>query len=265
MITAGMPPATTHYRRISMTTQLAPDRLGLPPPLDLDLVDAGRTTGWIADDAVGFRGFRDETEAAHAASVAYRAIARRLARTQGMRTVPVGIEPLAIQRVEGKEMILASGRPIAALVRPGPESRSGVDSFGFEVPIPTPVTELEARAMAYLMYRTLRKSGIRWALWRPDAARVAETSTARASVATATDVAETINVGTHDEVERPNEATWKPLVTTARAPTDPTRTLAVLALAGAAIFAAGVNPLVTIPLAVVALAAVMLLRSRRLR
>ena len=46
-----------------MTTQLAPDRLALPPPLALDLVDAGRTTGWIADNAVGFRGFGDETEA----------------------------------------------------------------------------------------------------------------------------------------------------------------------------------------------------------
>ena len=55
-----------------MTTQLAPDRLALPPPLDLDLVDAGRAAGWIADNAVGFRGFGDETEAAHAAWVAHR-------------------------------------------------------------------------------------------------------------------------------------------------------------------------------------------------
>ena len=44
-----------------MTTQLALDRLALPPPLDLTLVDADRTTGWIADNAVGFRGFGDET------------------------------------------------------------------------------------------------------------------------------------------------------------------------------------------------------------
>ena len=150
-----------------MTTQLAPDRLALPPPLDLDLVDAGRAAGWIAGNTVGFRGFDDETEAAHAAWVAHRTIARRLARTHGMRPVPVDIEPLAIQRVEAKEMILASGRPIAALVRPGPDSRSGVDSFGFELLIPTPISELEVRAMAYLVYRTLRKSGIRWAMWRP--------------------------------------------------------------------------------------------------
>ena len=156
----GMPAeydGLNQIRTISMTTQLAPDRLALPPPLDLDLVDAGRTTGWIADNAVGFRGFGDETEATHAAWVAHRTLARRLARTHGIRPVPVDIEPLAIQRVEGKEMILASGRPVAALLRPGPDSRSGVDSFGFEFLIPTPITELEVRAMAYLINRTLRK------------------------------------------------------------------------------------------------------------
>ena len=31
-----------------MTTQLAPDRIALRPALDLDLVDAGRVTGWMA-------------------------------------------------------------------------------------------------------------------------------------------------------------------------------------------------------------------------
>jgi hypothetical protein len=142
-----------------MTTQLAPDRLALPPPLDLGLVDAGRTPGWIADTAVGFRGFGDETEAAHAAWVAHRTIARRLARTHGKRPVPVDIEPLAIQRIEAREMILASGRPIAALVRPRPASRSGVDSFGFELLIPTPTSELQVRAMAYLIYRTTAQVG----------------------------------------------------------------------------------------------------------
>jgi len=162
-----------------MTMQLAPDRFALPPPLDLDLVDAGRSTGWIADNAVGFRGFSDETETAHAAWVAYRVLARRLARTHGTRPVPADIEPLAIQRVDGKELILASGRPIATLVRPGSDSRSGADSFAFELLIPPPITELEARALAYLMYRTLRKSGIRWAMWRPDAPRVGEASTAQ--------------------------------------------------------------------------------------
>ena len=249
-----------------MTTQLAPDRLALPPPFDLDLVDAGHTTGWIADNAIGFRGFGDETEATHAAWIAHRTIARRLARTHGMRPVPVDIEPLAIQRIEGKEMILASGRPIAALVRPGPDSRSGVDSFGFEFLIPTPITGLEVRAMAYLIYRTLRKSGIRWALWRSDAPRVAGASTAQTSAETATDATENVRAETNGDTERPNRVAGKPLaVPTRRASTDLATVLAVLPLAAAAVFAVGVAPFVTIPLAAALVAAVMLLRSRRLR
>ena len=249
-----------------MTTQLAPDRLALPSPLDLDLVDAGRTTGWIASDAVGFRGFGDETEAAHAAWVAHRTVARRLARTHQMRPAPVDIEPLAIQRAEAKEMILASGRPIAALVRPGPDSRSGVDSFGFELRIPAPVTELEARALAYLIYRTLRKSGIRWAMWRPDAPRVAEASTAQTSVDTATDATENIDPETYDVTERRNRSARR-----RRASTGLTRVaLKVLPVAAAALLAVGVASFLTMPLAVVLLTGmgaggVMLLRSRRLR
>src|SRR4029079_16951646 len=138
-----------------MTEQLVPNRLDLPPPIDLTLVDADRVAGWIAGNAVGFRGFRDETEATHGAWVTRRTLARRLARTHGTRPVPVDIEPLALQHVEGKEGILASGKPIADLSRPGPDSRSA-DSFGFELSIPPPTTELQLRAMAYLMYRTLR-------------------------------------------------------------------------------------------------------------
>ena len=257
-----------------MTTQLVPDRLALPPPLELDLVDAGRTTGWIANNAVGFRGFADETETAHAAWVAHRTIARRLARTHGMRPVPVDTEPLAIQRVEDKEMILASGRPIATLVRPGPDTRSGVDSFGFELLIPAPITELEARALAYLVYRTLRKSGIRWALWRSDAPRVAEASTAETSADTTTGAAKNVDAETNGIAERPDPAARKVLaVPTQRALSGPTRVaLAVLALA-AAVLAVGVAPFETIPLAplvAVLLAGmgaggVMLLRRRRLR
>jgi len=247
-----------------MTMQLAPDRLALPPPLDFELVDAGRTTGWIADNAVGFRGFGDETEAAHAAWVAHRAIARRLARTHGMRPVPVDIEPLAIQRVDGKDMILASGRPIATLVRPGSDSRSGADSFGFELLIPTPITELEARALAYLTYRTLRKSGIRWALWRPDATRVAEASTAQTSVDTPTDATESVDAETSASERFIRTAGRLLAVARPRAAPDLVTVLAVLPLAAAAVLAVGVAPFVTIPMAVL-LAAVMLLRSRRLR
>jgi hypothetical protein len=176
----------------------------------------------------------------------------------------VDIEPLAIHRVEGKEMILASGRPIATLVRPGDVSGTAVDSFGFEIVIPTPVTELEARAIAYLIYRTMRKSGIRWAMWRPDAPRVAEPSTARASVDAAADATESVGGETGDS-ERLTSAPRSLLAVSApRTWPDLTTALAVLSLAAAGILAVGVAPVVTIPLAAVLLGAVVLLRSTRL-
>lgn len=177
-----------------MTTQAVPDRLSLPPPLELDLVDAGHRIGWIAGDVVGFRGFADETEAAHAAWIAHRTLLRRLARTHGTRPVPIDIEPLTLGRTDDKEAILASDRWIGNLVRPGADSRSGVDSFGFELTLPSPTTELQARALAYLVYRTLRKSGVRWAMWRPAARRaatVARSSVEAAREVTRKDVAET--------------------------------------------------------------------------
>src|SRR3954467_1061033 len=105
-----------------MTTQLLTNRLALPPPPDLALLDGERRVGWIIRDAIGFRGFADETEAAHAAWVSYRALSRRLGRPHGPRPTPIDTEPLALRRHGDAELILASGRPIATLVRPGAES-----------------------------------------------------------------------------------------------------------------------------------------------
>jgi hypothetical protein len=150
-----------------VTTKPSPDRLGLPPPREFDLMDGGRVVGWVATDVVGFRGFADEAEAAHAAWVAYRTLARRLARTHGIRPLPIDIEPITLEHRGHDEIVISGGRKIATLVRPGVASRSGSDTFGFEIRVPAPADELQLRAMAYLMYRTLRKSGLRWALWQP--------------------------------------------------------------------------------------------------
>lgn len=152
--------------RNHVTTKPSPDRLGLPPPRESDLMDGGRVVGWVATDVVGFRGFADEAEAAHAAWVAYRTLARRLARTHGIRPLPIDIEPITLEHRGHDEIVISGGRKIATLVRPGVASLSGADSFGFEIRVPAPASELQVRAMAYLMYRTLRKSGVRWALWQ---------------------------------------------------------------------------------------------------
>jgi hypothetical protein len=147
--------------------QLAPTLMSLPPPTRLDLVDAQRTVGWITGHALGFHGFSDEREAANAAWVAYRTVSRRLARSWGTRPIPIDVELLTLARHGNREIILASGRPAAELVRPGVDSPSGPDSFGLEILVPPIVEESMMRDLTRLAYRALRKSGIRWAMWRP--------------------------------------------------------------------------------------------------
>lgn len=150
-----------------MTTQLAPNSMSLPPPRrDLDLFDGTRLVGWVNGTAIGFRGFANENEAAGAAWVAHRTLARRLARRHGGAMPPVDVEPLSIARDDDRVIIRASGRPIATLVLPGAESPSGPESFGFEIQVPPAAAdELSVRSLAHRIYRTLRKSGARWAMW----------------------------------------------------------------------------------------------------
>ena len=181
-----------------MTMQQRHHTLAQPPPFEMDLVDADRVVGWIRANVIGFRGFGDETEATHAAWIAYRTLARRVARTHGMRLVPIDIEPLALKRsADGTtDVILASNRPVATLVRPGSYGLSS-DSFGFELAVPSPMSEFELRGVAYLIYRTLRKSGVRWALWRSGtpALRTVEANTA-------------VAVPARESVTRPRRHAW---------------------------------------------------------
>jgi len=111
---------------------------------------------------VGFRGFATDEEAAHAAWVAHRTLTRRLARSHGLRPVPVGTEPLAFQRDGDEVRIVASGRAVATLIVPDFSDTSESDSYGFELLVPQPADEVLVRAVALLIYRTLRKSGLRW-------------------------------------------------------------------------------------------------------
>src|SRR5688572_21925667 len=110
----------------TMTAQLMRDVLAQPLSFEMDLMDADHVVGWISGDTIGFRGFGDEPEATHAAWIAHRTLARRFARTHGTSLVPVDIEPLALERGDagGADVILASNRPIATLVRPGSHSRA---------------------------------------------------------------------------------------------------------------------------------------------
>ena len=186
-----------------MTVQLAPHRMDLPPPSRFDLHDMERLVGWIDGSRVGFRGFADEREVASAAWLAYRTISRRLARRLRIRPIPIDTEPLALAKHGNREVILASGRPIATLLRPGSDSRSGPHAFGFTVNLPPPADELAVRSMAYWIYRTLRKSGLPWALWARDTSSLTAESTSAAK--------EAVMSRPRSSVERPHVPGWEEL------------------------------------------------------
>ena len=201
-----------------MMTVTVRDRLSLPPPLRRDLVDDGRAVGRIDDNRIAFRGFADETETAHAAWVAYRTIARRLARTHGTRPLPIDVEPLTLQRTGEAEVIRTSTRRIATLLRPGAEGGNGEDSFGFVIALPETTSELEALKLADLAYRTLRKSGVRWALWKRNAAPHAVRAP-QPNADAATDALAERDVAKRNRRERPRRRRWSlPDVAPQRAP-----------------------------------------------
>ena len=145
-----------------MTRDHVSEARPLDPLLHLELSDGDRAVGWIRGRQIGFRGFANEVDSGIAAWVAYGTAERRLARGTESGPIPGVVEPLTVTRLEGRERILASGREIATLIRPTADSLSGSDSFGFEIEIPAPADELRMRSMAHLIYRTLRRSGVRW-------------------------------------------------------------------------------------------------------
>ena len=135
-------------------------------PARFELLDGDRIVGWIDATAIGFRGFATHNEAAHAAWVAYRTMERRLNRGTGMG-FSNETRPMSLVRSGDAELIVAGGSPIATLVRPGAESRSGSESFGFELPLPMPADEVTRRSTAYLIHRELRRLGVLRATTEP--------------------------------------------------------------------------------------------------
>lgn len=176
---------------VSTTTMpMDPLRMAVPPPPGQEIRDGDTVVGWIEGMGFGFLGFGNEDDAVNAAWVAYRTMARRFATITDARPVPIDTEPMSLHRSGDVELILAGGRPIATLVRPGVASRSGPDSFGFELQLPVAASPQTMRSTTQLVYRTMRRAGIRWTMWiveperesatagpRPGAAAVAGTDT----------------------------------------------------------------------------------------
>jgi len=144
-------------------TELLATQLAHPPDFDLDMFDGDRMVGWLSPHAVGFRGFESDSEAMPAAFLAHRTLSRRLAHRDGRRPIPIAIEPL---RLKSDDTVEAAGRRIATIIRPGSDSKAGPDGVGFELTFPVAVDELTARAKFAHLYWALRRSGIRWSMWR---------------------------------------------------------------------------------------------------
>ena len=150
--------------QLMSATSLSPNRLAEPPP-HVELIDGDRSVGWIRGDAIGFRGFGTAIDAAHAAWIAHRTLAQRIAREENGRPIPIDTEPLVLDARDASTRILASGRAIATLVT-SDTTPACTPAYGFEIRVPAPTDALRMRSMAHLVYRTIRKSGVRWALWK---------------------------------------------------------------------------------------------------
>lgn len=149
-----------------MATQLSPIRTDLPPPTRQLLHDE-RPVAWLTGNRFGFFGFADAMEAAQAAWVAYRVVSRKLAPVLGARPTPIDIEPLRIERRHGREVTLASRRPIATLVRPDADDTGALHWFGFSIEVPAQIGDLLMREVVRAANRALLKSGVGWSMMRP--------------------------------------------------------------------------------------------------
>lgn len=148
-----------------MSTQRRAAQTALPPPMR-QLLHRERPIGWLEGSTLGFFGFADARDAANAAWVAYRTVSRKVAPLLGTRPTPIDIEPLTIERRNGRDAIAASGRPVAWLVRPGRNSLSGPDWFGFAIEIPPAVSERALPAIMRAASHAVLKSGLPWSMVR---------------------------------------------------------------------------------------------------
>jgi len=148
-----------------MSTQVRENHTALPPPTR-HLLHRERPIGWLEGNTLGFFGFADVRDAANAAWVAYRTVSRKLARALGTRPTPIDIEPLSIESRNGLDVIAASGRPIALLVRPGHAWTNGSDWFGFAIEVPPVVRAHEMPGIMRAASRALLKSGLAWSMLR---------------------------------------------------------------------------------------------------
>lgn len=152
-----------------MTTP-TPSLQSLSPALELR--DGEHLVGWITGGVVRFHGFRSKRQAAHAAVIAHKGMMRRITRGRGQTHSTTEMELGAIRRSTDRANAVVDSRPFVNVLPSQHDSLNGSGpGFAFEIRVPGPVDELRMRGMAYVMYRSLRSSGLSWPLVRPEMAR----------------------------------------------------------------------------------------------
>ena len=150
----------------------APPSTSLPPD-DIQLLDATGPLGWIDGNRLGFTGFADEAGASAAAWIAHVALERRRAKRELGPVPRAERAALCLARAGKEEWIEASGRRLALLVRPDASepqtlAKEATDRsagwYGLEIVFPEHTSALTMGSSAHVIYRGLRRSGLRWSV-----------------------------------------------------------------------------------------------------
>jgi hypothetical protein len=119
-----------------------------------ELYVSDRKVGYIRGSSVGFIGFASEDQAARAASIAHRALARR--RSSGARSTP---EEYLFGHTEDGQFVIAQSGVLARLLPP--DSLTEGNNWGFEIALrPDESISVFAMARARLMWNAFRASGL---------------------------------------------------------------------------------------------------------
>lgn len=110
--------------------------------------------GWIANRAIGFRGFENRSAAQRAAAVAYEALTGWLARQRRIDSAPRTHQALRVRRDGAAEELTLGGVPIGRLLPHDNEARA---SGGYDFELLLPPRMGASISAAQVMYHALER------------------------------------------------------------------------------------------------------------